>query len=769
MSDRVRENQTPGCIFCNGADENSGNDDHAFQVAINDTITPTQNWVIDMYGAYSRWWEGQQVVGLGVANLSNIGLSPSLSQAPLLPIVNAGQYSELGNPYSSFDRYIRYSSTGILNITRELHSHTLKFGFNYDVGMINIRNDTPPTFNFSQDQTACYPAPAGGPCQVLLNQGTSGQPIASMLLGVGSGGATNFGFDPAESQHAFGLYLQDNWRATQRLTVYAGLRYENQRPATERFNRAAYFDPNLVNSISSAYGSPVMGGFEYVGVDGRSRSEWQPDNLNFSPRLGLAYKLSDRLVVRAGAGIYYTPTSAMLGYDGGGQGPGYTAQTNWNATQFNQGYVPGDLISNPFPNGLVEPVGNALGDQAWIGHGQGQIWLKGPHPVGSLYQWSTDFQYQVSSHSVAELGYTGVRGRRLLYGNPNLDLNQMPTSDLAVGPSLNDQVANPFSGVLTDPNGYESGPTIPRNFLLRPFPAFVYLQLTRSTPGARSQFDALYGKYNHSFSGGLSSITTYQWSKNLDDGSEARLGWTGVDAWRDYYHTKLDYSLSAHDAPQSFAEALVYQLPYGPGRHWGNTAPQFLKQALGGWNTSAAVHLGSGYPLSQPVTFAYNPLGNFGFPGGGIPDVVGNPQPSNRSRTHWINSAAFTGVDDTGAASLRCDQFKTITNPDGSTYTIGCQPFPLRYGNEPNHMTQLRDSNQNNLDMGLGKQFGGERYHTEFRADFLNVFNHPIYSGNAIDESVGDIGSPGNPGDFGRVFGTRNDPREIQLSLKISY
>ena len=755
VSDRFRENQTPGCIFCNGADSISGNNDHAFQVALNDTITPTANWVIDTYGATSRWWEGQQSVGLGVANLSNIGLSPSYSQAPLLPLVSAGQYSSQGTSYSSYQRYVRYVSTGMINLTRELHAHTLKFGFNYDVGMINIRQDAPASFSFGNSQTSCDPSQTGvGPCQVSLNTTSSGNPIASMLLGVGGGGGTSFNMDPAMSQHSFGLYLQDNWRATRDLTIYAGMRYENQRPATERHNRVAYFDPNAVNSLSKAYGSSVKGGFEYAGVDGRSRSEWEPDNLNFSPRLGLAYKFAPKWVARAGAGIFYTPTSAMLGYDGGGQSPGYTSQTPWVATQNNQGYIPGALVSNPFPNGLVQPTGNAAGDQTLIGIGAGQVWLKGPHPVGALYQWSADLQYQVSSHSVFEMGYTGVRGRRLLYGNPNLDLDQMPTADLALGAALNDQVANPYYGVITDPNSFLSGSTVSRNSLLRPYPAFGYLQLTRSTPGARSQFDALSVKYNHSFAAGLSSITTYRWSKDLDNGSEARIGWTGVDSWRDATNTKLDYSYSTHDVPHSFAEALVYQLPFGSGRQFGGTSPMLVRQTLGGWNASTAVRLSSGLPLPQPVGFSYNPLGSYGFPGNGLPDLVGNPKPAHRNKSNWINPAAFQGANSDGTGTRRCDDFANNTS---------CQAFSYRYGNEPTHLNTLREAANNNVDLGLAKQFDTEHLKTEFRADFLNLFNHPIYGGSYNISNTIDYG------DLGTVYGTRNDPRNIQLSLKISY
>lgn len=749
MSDRVRENNQPGCIFCTGADNIASNNDHGFQVALNDTLTPNANWVIDTYGAYSHWWEGQTAIGYGVANLSKVGLSPSLSQAPLVPLVYAGNYSQLGSSYSSFNRYIRSLATGIVNVTREWGRHTVKFGFNYDVNLINIRGDSPVNFDFSDDQTSCDAGPVtGDPCQVKLGTSASGNPIASMLTGVGSGGDANFSMDPAMSEHSFGMYLQDNWRATPRLTVYAGLRYSNQRPATERHNRVAYFDPNAINSLSTAAGFTVKGAFEYAGVDGRSRSAWEPDNLNFAPRLGLAYQVTDKLVARVGAGIFYGPSSAMLGFDGGGQSPGYTAYTPWVATQNNQGYIPQNLVSNPFPNGETQPVGNSQGDQTLVGIGAGQIWVKGPHPVGVLYQWSADFQYQVSPHSVAEIGYTGVRGRRLLFGNPNFDLDQLPTADLALGNALNDQVANPFYGVITNPNSFLSGPTVARNLLMRPFPAFGYLNMTRSLPGARSQFDALNLKYSYQLANGLNSITTYQWSKALDDGSEALIGWTGVDSWRDYYNQKLDYSLSTRDVPQSFAEALVYDLPYGPGRRWGGQSPWIVRQALGGWNASTAIRLASGLPLPNPITFYNNPLGNYGFPSSGLPDLVGNPRPAHRTKAEWFNPAAFAG-----AGGVTCDQ--------------GCQPFSFRYGDEPAHMNALREAANNNIDLGVSKVFGSERIHTEFRGDFLNAFNHPIYGGGGY--GYPNISTCANCGDLGTVYGTRNEPREIQLSLKITY
>ncbi|MCL2659017.1 MAG: carboxypeptidase-like regulatory domain-containing protein, partial [Acidobacteriaceae bacterium] len=117
MSDRVREGDTPGCAFCTGADNISGNQDHGFQIVVSDTLTPSPTWVINTYGAYSRWFEGQTAIGEGVADITDIGLPASFSQANLLPQVYTTGYDQLGSSYSSYQRYVRTLVTGIVNVT----------------------------------------------------------------------------------------------------------------------------------------------------------------------------------------------------------------------------------------------------------------------------------------------------------------------------------------------------------------------------------------------------------------------------------------------------------------------------------------------------------------------------------------------------------------------------------------------------------------------------------------------------------------------------
>lgn len=740
MSDRVRQNYTPPCFFCNGADESANNDDTGFQVVLNDTVTPSPTWVIDSYIAVSRWHESQTSIGYGVADASSVGLSPTLFQAPLVPVINADFYSVLGSTYSSYDRYIRDSDTAQVNLTKEFSKHTLKFGANYDVALMNNIQESPGSFNFSSSMTSCDPGPIPGECQALNVSSTqTGNAIASMLLGQGNGGMT-LNMDPAMSLHTFGGYFQDQWRVNQRLTVTAGLRYENQRPATERYNRLAYFNENIENPISSdvapALGRPVTGGFQYA--TSGNRFAWPPDNNNLAPRLGIAYKVTDKLVARAGAGLFYAPASAMISFDSPGQFLGYSSTTNYIGTVGGQGYIPQGDVSNPFPNGVVQPVGNSQGLNTFVGQGVGQAWPKAPHPTGYSEQWSFDLQYQLGSHSVVEAGYTGVRGRKLMYGNPDLNADQLPGQYLALGSQLDAQVANPFNGVITDPNSPLSGPTVAYNQLLRPYPEFTYLNWNRSLPGARSEFNALNLKYTHAFKNGLSLISTYRWSKAMDNGSEDFIGWATANAWRDSYNTNLDYSVSAHDIPHSFATAFVYDLPYGRGKRWGNGAPLFVNQVLGNWQLSSSIRISSGMPLQKVVWDYYsNPLGAYGFPGPEIPNLVGNPTPSNQNADQWINPSAYE---------------------EAAPYTIG---------NAPQHDTHVREAATKNWDLSVAKNFGTERFRLQFRGEFLNVFNHPVYGGWGYGSS--NISTCIDCGDLGTVYATRNDPRNIQFSLRAMF
>ena len=743
-SDRFRQDLNHPCFFCTGADSAVNEHDNGFQVVLNDTVTPSPTWVIDTFISYSRWQEAHVAQSFGVADASTIGLSPSLFQAPILPGISVENYAGLGVTFGGgFQKYTRYSNTIGMNITKQFSKHTLKFGGNFDDQRINNTNESngvntgSAAFNFGTALTSCDPNSNGGPC-LASNSGSSvsGNALASMLLGTAGGGGQSFNIDPAMGIHIFGAYIQDQWRVTPRLTVNVGIRYENQRPATERFNRLEYFNTTAVNPISRQLGFNVLGGFEYAGVNGNDRYAWPPNDLDFAPRAGIAFKITDRLVARAGAGIYFLPASAMLSFDNPGQFYGFSSSTSYNATAQN-GYVPLNLVNNPFPTGINQPTGSSQGLLTLVGDGQSQIWPKAPHPTPYTEQWSFDLQYQLSSHSVFQIGYLGNRGRKLLYGNPNINANQLPGQFLRLQSQLDQQVNNPFFGVLDPSTPLGSQSTIAYNQLLRPFPEFTYIGWNRSLPGARSSYNALDVKYNHRFGADLSVLMTYRWSKALDNGPEDFLGWATGNQWRDSYNTMLDYNISTHDVPQSFATALVYDLPYGRGKHWGNNAPGIVKETLGNWQLSSVVRLASGLPLPSAVFWSYNnPLGPYGFPGPQLANLVGNPVPSTRTPNTWINAAAYTAP--------------------ASPWTIG---------NVPQRMTQLRERAARNVDLSVAKNFGGERYQAWLRAEFLNAFNYAQYNLSPFNSFPLCV----TCGDFGDLNSTENSPRTIQLSLKLMF
>jgi outer membrane receptor protein involved in Fe transport len=751
-SDRFRQDIVVPCFYCNGADTGVNQYNNGFQVVLNDTITPSATWVIDTYASYARWEEQHISQGFGVASASTVGLTNSLFQAPVLPTVTLdNQFSNGNSPLlgnGTYERFARTSDTFQVNLTKVFSRHTLKFGGNYDVQQINVISEAAGSFDVTSGFTACEPN-TGAACNAVLGSNSSidsGNAIASLLLGTGSGGGQGISLDPAESLHSYGAYIQDQWRVNPKLTVNAGVRYENQRPATERFNRLTYFDLNVINPLNSeisplynepvsqAIGHPIVGGFEYAGVNGNGRYGWYPDNQNFAPRAGIAYKITDKLVARLGAGIFYLPPSALIG-DDGGQSIGFSATTPFVGVD-QTGYGPLNLVSNPFPFGINQPTGSSQGLLTLVGSGINGIWPKGSHPTPYTEQWSFDLQYQVNPHSIFEIGYNGNRGKKLLYGNISLDSDQLPDKYLSLGPQLDQYVLNPFYGLVPQSTYYGQNQMIPYNLLLRPYPEFTNLQYTRSLPGAHSAFDALNAKYNYQFNAGLSLLVTYQWSKALDNGPEDYFGWaTGATEWRDAYNTNLDYNISTHDIPQSFATAVVYDLPYGRGKHWGNNAPAVVKEVLGNWQLSSVIRLTSGLPLNAVTTGQYNQLDNYGFPGPQLPDLIGNPAAvTNRGPNDWINPNAFADL-----------------------------PSIYMLGNEPLRMTQLRTRALRNVDLSIAKNLAGERFQAWLRGEFLNAFNYAQWNG-----FCGDL-SQTSCFPFGGAQGTENAPRTIQVSLKLTF
>jgi hypothetical protein len=293
--------------------------------------------------------------------------------------------------------------------------------------------------------------------------------------------------------------------------------------------------------------------------------------------------------MRAGCGVFYPPVL------GGIYSIGYSADTPWVTSRGGDGITPNDLLSNPFPGGLVPAIGFSGGLETNLGLSVGEFLRD--IPSGYIQNYSVDFQFELSRNTVLEIGYAGNTGRKMSYGF-SLNDNQLPTPLLALGTELDRRVNNPFHGFIT--TGNLAAAQVPYYRLLKPFPQFDSVTRGGTTAGASSTYNALVAKFTKQFSRGLLLLVTYQWSKAIDNSSERQSWEYDGDGWRDNTNGRIERSISSHDIPHSFVASSVYELPVGRGKQFGSNMHPVLDAVAGGWQMSTIVRFASGFPLRSP-------------------------------------------------------------------------------------------------------------------------------------------------------------------------
>ncbi|HEU0120136.1 MAG TPA: TonB-dependent receptor [Bryobacteraceae bacterium] len=703
-----QENVAPK-FFGNGADTNFSDVNPRHQVVIGTTLTPSPTWVINILLGSGRWRENQISPSQGL-NGTALGFSTA----------TVGQWQAQTYPQFSFQNYAQLNNRRWLNSPRETHnlqanlskeqgSHSLKFGWITELARLNSTDFNTPVFSFDRGMTS-------GPVAAQTSS-TSGDALASFLLGTGASGSAPISAATAVTAMYHGAYFQDDWRVNRRLTLHLGLRYELQQARTERYNRQNNFDFQIASPLAQQTGLPLKGGLVFN--DANNRGAWNTDKMNWAPRFGMAYKITDKLVFRGGYGIFYPQT-------GGGTRDGFSTTTTWVSSVGGDGINPNRaaLLSNPFPQGLSQPIGSSRGLLTQTGDAVSAF--SAHHPLSYVQNFSADFQYELKTGMVLEVGYTGSQGRKLLYGTGQ-QANQLDPQYFSLGAALDAPVNNPFFGII--PTGVLSGRTVPQQRLLRPYPQFTAVNLSGDTPGASSSFNALVIRYNWQISGNMNLLTTYQWSKAIDNASEWQ-GWEVSDTMRNFYDQKVDRSISAHDLPQSFVTALVYDLPVGKGKKFGADMHPVANAIIGGWQVSSIVRFGSGLPLGFT---APNTLSNYGVQvqRPNVADTkaaaVPNPTPDN-----WFNTAAFTAP---------------------STYQMG---------NAARWISNIRFGPTNHADLAILKNFKFlEYFKAQFRAEMFNFTNTPQF---------GRANTTFNDPNFGKVTGTTNiGARNVQLGLRVQF
>ncbi|HEY3938064.1 MAG TPA: carboxypeptidase regulatory-like domain-containing protein [Bryobacteraceae bacterium] len=677
------------------------------------TFTVNPSFILNVLVGHGHWTE--EDIPVVHASATQIGMpAAQVGQfmAPnIMPGFTVANYSNLGFGTNGQLYHPERTESLQVNATKVWSAHTVKFGGDLEMSY----QDGPgaggwlssPTFNFDQGLTSG--------AAVLPGTTTSGNALASLLLGYGSGGSSPYTAPLAEGHHDYALYVEDSWRVNNRLTLNYGLRWEFQGATTDRFNRFSTFLFDASSPVSVP-GMNLQGAMSFA----NSHQMWNPEWHDFAPRVGLAYKLTDKLVFRGGFGIFFVPSL-------GDENPiGFSTNTPWLSTAAGNGINPGNPISDPFPDGFIPIIGKSQG--AATGLGQGITAVLSSHPNGYTENYSADFQYQLSSNTLLELGYSGNQGRKLSLAYGSMNLNQLPAQDLSLGSQLYQTVSNPFYGTIPASAGATlSGPTVPLWRLLVPYPQYASVGLDISTPGGTSSYNALVARFTKRFSNGLNLIGSYQWSKAIDDTSEAQAWEIGDSGPRDIANWDLERSLSAHDIPQALAVTMLYDLPVGRGKTFGSNMNRIADALVGGWQLSGLMTYQSGIPIYMTAPgngfgFAYNP-----------PNISSGSAVSisNPTVNEWFNINAFS------------------------------QPAPFTIGSAPRRITQLRQDGTHNTDISLMKNFKlWEPINAQLRADFLNLTNTPQFGAPATG-----VGSS----TFGQVTSQANAPRAIQFGLKVSF
>jgi hypothetical protein len=397
-------------------------------------------------------------------------------------------------------------------------------------------------------------------------------------------------------------------------------------------------------------------------------------------------------------------------------------------------------LSNPFPAGIKLPPGSSLGLLNDIGFG-----AVGPIPsidsaVPYEQSWSFGLQRELPGNFLVDANYIGKAGHHLYFGGAG-GLNYLGGQIEKYNPNqiaaLNTYVANPFFGIITDPNSSLSNPTVQASQLQVPFPQFTGFS-GDSPPWANSIYNSLQLRVEKRFSHGLQTLVTYTWSKSLDDASstDGSVTWLGGNANgpQDPNNRRLERGLSTFDIPRVLQLSYVYELPIGRGKALLGNSSSAVNAVLGGWQTNGIWRFNDGRPIL------------LGLSGGQSLPTYGSQRPN------------ITGP-------LKCNTGSDfLTNYFANAQEVLLVPAPFTVGDAPRAIGSCRQPGQANATLSLFKEFSlaklREGSRLQFRIEAFNALNHPQFSGPH---------SSFTSGNFGTITSTANSPREVQLALKLYF
>lgn len=597
---------------------------------------------------------------------------------------------------------------------------------------------------------------------------------------------------PAFAQKYFALFSQNDWRATRRLTINLGLRWEYQPGPTERYNRMSAYD----FTQKSPFGT--LGAILFPGTPGFSRNLWENEYHDLGPRIGAAYQLGHNLVLRGGFGIAYLPSNT--GY--------FSSPNEYGAQSFSSGTqmipygttpagVPVTRFSDPAP--IVAATGSDAKAPQNYG-GSNALFTR--HLANGIVKQANVFlekSFGARSEWLLALGYSMSYSDNLENRNwPLQSLQNIPQSTLdswkaqyiasngATNPA-NVQVQNPWqpaTGALIPLTGTLAGRTIPQFVTLLPYPLLYGSGAGVDESNGFAGYNSLNIRLTHAFSNGLHLEANYTWSKELDytstgieDGQGVNSGGSFGGASADLINGQNNKHYGLADQPHRFVGVLAYESPFGKGGPLALSS-RAGRAMLGNWNIGSVVTLQSGMP--------------FVVSGASTGAMVARPDripgvsltvPSELQ--HWYDGKTkvtlpcgmvVTPAKNTFLEYNACAfAGEVLTAPNGSY--IANQFW---VGNSNPTIGDLRGPGRFNVDLSLRRTFSiREKIRLQIAADATNLLNHTELSGNyngglgntnlTNNPSAGLIPGLGTSATFGTVGVAAFDPRQITMHLRIQF
>ena len=739
--------------------------------------TLSANKVLDLRFTVNRYGQPNYDKGSGF-DPTQLGfpasLAASLVKASFPRIV--GVAGDFGTGQAGTYYYNNYYILGG-NLTHIRGNHTFHYGAEYWVlqdadGSLGVQ----PEFDFNNSNWTRQNALVGGGTGV-------GSSFAAFLLGLPNGGNAPVNANAFYSQRFASLYFQDDWRVTSKLTLNLGLRWDYERPVTERYNRlTSQFDLSQINPISpsaqAAYAAilanpanasntgvqtlaqvlpasqfKVPGVVLFAGVNGQTRGFSEPDYHEFQPRLGFAYRLGPNTVIRGGFGRF-----TQADFLTGGQN-GFSRTTSFIATQ-DSFFTPYDTLANPFRGGILPPTGATLGPLTNLGAG---VDFNSPHPdrFYSL-EYSLHLQHQIKTW-LFELGYSHNKTYNIAQNRqqdnppaalwkqlngPQFDSSGRPLDTLL----WNVQVPNPFfqlPGVTGGSIGSSQTTTV--NRLLAGDPLLGVISMG-NIPLGSNRYDALLFKVERRFRDGFSILSSFTWSKLYEDTSLID-GNTEING-----NPIVEHKLGGEDRTFHYTVSPIYELPFGRGKHFGRNMNRFVDLLAGGWELSGIYNVQSGVP----VVFSTNSF----FSGSDIalPHDL-------QTLSKWFDTSQFLPFPNKNTDISTYPAWTGIQNLPGYSYKPAAndtarngvyQDFGTIIRTHPTRWANVRASRVNNLDVGLYKNVRiTEHSKLQLRFEAFNTLNHVRFPAPNTD--------PGSS-NFGRVtLSQQNQARAIQLGARLSF